>query len=123
MDIMYFTPSLAVGKFRLQIPPGQRTGDAEWIDLPEGIHQVQIINDVDRTTTVRYKETTAANPDSRVLFGTPSGETNIGLVVVPPGGGQIGLAQVGAVTAEDIAPPAVIHAGITVFLGTNETPE
>ncbi|GFK19263.1 hypothetical protein [Corynebacterium glutamicum] len=122
MDIKYFTLYLAVGKFRLQIPTGQRNGDAEWINLPEGIHQVQITNDLALNVTLRYKTPTATATESRTILGVIPTSTGMGTVVVPPGGGQIALWQVGTVTEATIAPPAIIHAGVTVFLGTNEPP-
>lgn len=122
MEIKYYTPYLAVGKFRMQIPTGQRNGTAEWINVPEGIHQVQITNDLALNVALRYKTPTATEADSRILFGINPASTKMGTVVVPPGGGQIALAQVGTVTEATVAPPAVIHAGVTVFLGTNEPP-
>lgn len=128
MDIKYFTPYIMLNQWQFRIPQHQRTHEGTpfetaWMRLPEGVHMVRVLWEGKVRYHLRYRDLGSESYREVRPVVDPSTEKSImAEIVVPPGGGEIVLWSASLPTEGHVAPPNQIHAGVTVFLGTNESP-
>lgn len=128
MEVKYFTPYIEAGQWQMEIPVDQRTtgGTASRyrIFLPEGIHTVKIHWEGNIRYFLRHYLTPGATAYRELLDNSVNPATQKSIireVVSPPGGSEIVLWCAKNPTQADVDASPVIHAGVTIFFGTNES--